>query len=105
MLECARKIQGYTTEGEDAFLDSPVVQDAVIRNFEVMGEAAKRVSARLRESHPAIPWRRIAGFRDVLIHGYEGVSAEEVWGIVENDLDGLVAALEYLLAALPDHGS
>lgn len=101
MLECAEKVRDYTAEGEDAFMGDPMVQDAVMRNFEVIGEAAKRVSDDLRAEHPDIPWRRIAGFRDVLIHGYMGVDPDEVWGVVEEHLDELI---EDLRAILMEHG-
>jgi uncharacterized protein with HEPN domain len=57
--------------GRDALNASPILQDAVIRNFEVIGEAVKQLSPRLLEWYPAIPWRRVAGFRDVLIHDYQ----------------------------------
>ena len=67
MLERAERIFGYTTGGEEEFLKDPKTQDAVIRSFEVMGEAAKRVPQSIRDLAPDIPWRRLAGFRDVLI--------------------------------------
>jgi uncharacterized protein with HEPN domain len=66
ILECAQKIQRYTKGGEKKFLKDAMTQDAVIRNFEIMGEAAKRVPETYRRRHPEIPWRLMAGFRDVL---------------------------------------
>lgn len=83
VLERIHRIEEFTREGEQAFLQSRLVQDAVIRNFEVIGEAVKRLPDRLKLERPEVPWRRIAGFRDVLIHGYESVDLEEVWQIVE----------------------
>jgi len=73
-------------------------QDAVIRNFEVIGEAIKRIPEEYKQNHPTIPWRALAGFRDVLIHQYEGVSLPEVWQIIEKNLEPLRQAI---LAILP----
>ena len=74
ILECARKIARYTKGGEKKFLSDTMLQDAVIRNFEIIGEAAKRVPEPYRKTHSQIPWRLMAGFRDVLIHGYDSLA-------------------------------
>jgi len=95
---CIGRIREYTRGGRGQFLGSPLLQDAVIRNFEVMGEAAKRLPDALRRAHPAVPWRRICGFRDVLIHQYSGVDLEAVWEVVEKDLAPLEAEVEAMLA-------
>jgi len=91
------KIERYTVTGCEEFLRNPMVQDAVIRNFEIIGEAAKRLGPATTSRHPAIPWRRIAGFRDVLIHGYMGVDPQEVWNVIESNLPGLRRGIEELL--------
>ena len=70
ILECIQRIELYVSDGKDSFMSNPMIQDAVIRNFEVMGEATKQLSNELREAHQAIPWRQMAGFRDVLIHDF-----------------------------------
>lgn len=98
IVERIDRIIQYTQEGENAFLADIMVQDAVIRNFEIIGEAAKRIPEDFRGKHPNIPWRAITAFRDVLIHQYEGVDPAEVWRIVEKDLAGLRQAIA---AALP----
>jgi len=100
ILERIRLIEEFTADGEDAFLDSILIQEGVIRCFEVIGEIVKRLSPELTGTQPHIPWREIAGFRDVLIHDYDEVDIEAVWRIVTEDLvplKGAVAAMQRLL--------
>lgn len=98
IADCIRRIESYTAGGRDDFMQSEMAQDAVVRNFEIIGEAAKHVSETLRRGHPDVPWRRISGFRDVLIHDYVGVDLDEVWNIVERDLPELKAKLGRILS-------
>ena len=97
-LESIDLINSYT-EGyqRDDFLADRKTQDAVIRNFEIIGEAVKRLSEETRQTMPGIPWRQFAGFRDVLIHQYDGINLSEVWLTVENDLPVLKKAVDTLL--------
>jgi len=75
-----------------------MMQDAVVRNVEIMGEAVRKVSEATRSAHPEIPWRKIAGTRDRVIHGYFQVDLEIVWEIVESELPALRERISALLA-------
>ncbi|MFM8277803.1 MAG: DUF86 domain-containing protein [Cyanobium sp.] len=97
ILECLDRIAKYTSEGEAAFLDSHLIQDGVVRNLISIGEATKNLSADLRAAHPHIPWRQIAGMRDVLIHDYLKVNLARVWRTVAADLPPLRATVQQLL--------
>jgi len=86
ILDCIQAIEQYTRDEKDVFMSSRLVQDAVIRNLEVIGEATKRVSSELKTKNPHIPWREMAGMRDVLIHDYLGVDLAIVWNVVHREL-------------------
>jgi uncharacterized protein with HEPN domain len=100
ILECADRIERYLSQDREAFLRDTMVQDAVIRNFEVIGEAAKRIPEQFRVVHADIPWRLMAGFRDVLIHDYEGIDLERVWRIAPEDLPAVKTAIARILPPL-----
>ena len=100
ILECADRIERYLGQDREAFLRDTMVQDAVIRNFEVIGEAAKRIPEQFRVVHAAMPCRPIAGFRDVLIHDCEGVDLERVWRIAQEDLPAVKTAITQILPSL-----
>ena len=91
--ECLERIEEYAAADEDAFMNSRLIQDGVIRNLELIGEATKNLSADLRAANPEIPWRQIAGMRDVLIHDYLKVNLARVWNTVDTDLPPLRATV------------
>jgi uncharacterized protein with HEPN domain len=88
------KVRTYTAGGRDAFLRESLIQDGVIRNFEIVGEASKQLGDGVKGKHPEIPWSDIARFRDFLIHHYMGVNLKRVWGVVETHLPALQKAVE-----------
>ncbi|MFY9194608.1 MAG: DUF86 domain-containing protein [Methanoculleus sp.] len=102
IAESIEKIEDYTRDGRDGFMNSPMAQDAVVRNFEIIGEAVKQIPGSLKEKRPDIPWRRVAGLRDVLIHQYMSVDLEAVWAIVEEELPKLKHAVTEILAGVQD---
>ncbi|MBK1695248.1 DUF86 domain-containing protein [Chromatium weissei] len=89
MQECIDRIAEYTGGERVIFMRSRLVQDAVIRNLQTLTESSQRLSETLKAGEPTIPWRDIAGFRNVLTHGYLGLDAEVVWSVVEQDLPNL----------------
>ena len=78
ILKSIQNIRTYTQRGEAKFLASGMIQDTVIRNFEIIGEATKNLSPELRQRYSDIPWRKMAGFRDVLIHSYMWIDVSNV---------------------------
>jgi uncharacterized protein with HEPN domain len=90
-------IEEYVAAGQDAFLDQRMIQDAVIRNFEIIGEVASRLSGSVR-AKPEVPWAKIIAFRNRLIHGYWSVDLLLVWDVIIHDLPALRAEVIRLLA-------
>ena len=100
ILEAIERIESYIVVGRDVFITSTHWQDAVIRQLEIIGEATKRLSQDLRSQHHEIPWRRIAGLRDVLIHDYMGVDLSAVWEITQRELPVLKKHVRMILEKL-----
>ncbi len=93
ILECVERIELYTRNGKVEFLENIQIQDSVYRNFEIIGEASKRIPIEMKALCPEVPWKDIAGFRDVLIHQYDGIDPQEVWAVIEEYLPGLKSSL------------
>jgi uncharacterized protein with HEPN domain len=98
VLESIERIEEYT-EGvsREEFMENHQVQDAVLRRLEIIGEAVKNIPQDFRDKYPQVPWKQIAGTRDILIHEYFGVDLDLVWEIVERDLPELKEKIERIL--------
>jgi len=98
MLLSAKKIKQYTKDLDyESFLMDDKTIDAVVRNFEIIGEAANRIAPDFRVNNPEIEWKRIRGFRNRIVHDYFGIDYEIVWNIVETYLDDLIELLETII--------
>ncbi|MFD1599208.1 HepT-like ribonuclease domain-containing protein [Halobellus rarus] len=87
ILEAVEKIERYTSEmGYEEFVEDPKTIDAVLRNFEVIGEAAKNVPEDVRQEYSDVPWSEMAGMRDKLIHGYATVELRIVWTTIQEEI-------------------
>lgn len=86
IMDAIAKIETYVAVGYDEFMGESHWQDSVIRQLEIIGEATKQLSDNIRAKHPEIPWRKMAGLRDVLIHNYMGVDLSTVWELTQKDL-------------------
>lgn len=104
MRDCLGRILEYTNAERAGFDASRMVQDAVIRNLQTLAESSQRLSSEIKVTEPQIPWRELAGFRNVIVHGYLGVDLGAVWLVVEQDLPGLTQAVNRMATRLSPHG-
>ena len=96
--ECISRIESYVGGmNKEAFLSSSVIQDAVLRNLQVMAESTQRLSDAAKERRPQVDWYKIAGFRNILVHDYLGVDIERVWTILQKDIPSLKKAIDEMM--------
>lgn len=100
MLIAARKAAAYLGSADIEHLNADaILQDAIVRQLGVLGEAAARISAEFRTTHANVPWREIVGMRNRLVRAYWNIDVAEVWRTVANDLPDLIDALEAIVPA------
>jgi uncharacterized protein with HEPN domain len=98
ILGSIEKIEKYMKDvTREEFFKDTKLQDAVMRRLEIIGEATKNIPEYFRKKYPNIPWKKIAGMRDVLIHVYFGVNVERVWVVIKKDLPDLKEKLKEIL--------
>ena len=100
ILEAIKLILQYAVGQDfDALAANIEKQDAILRRITIIGEATKRLSPEFRLQHPEIPWKQMAGMRDVITHDYDEVDLDDVWGVVQRDLPQLLTDIEPLVAS------
>ena len=100
ILLCLQRIRENASSGRDAVNNSHTLQDAILRNLQVLCESAQRLSGECKEQHPEVDWRAMSGFRNVLVHDYFGIDFGVVWSAIERDIPALEAAVTDLLRRL-----
>lgn len=105
ILTAARKVLLYS-EGLswERFRDEGILQDAILRNLQIIGEAAQRISEDVKDSHPELPWAPMAGMRNRLVHEYFRIDLERVWQTVQEDIPVLVELIEPLIPPPDEKG-
>ena len=100
MLDCIDRIENYTQCDQRAFMQSTLIQDAVVRNLQVMAESSQRLGKDIKQRQSHIAWRELSGFRNILVHDYLGVDLQIIWSVLELELPRLKSALLDLRAQL-----
>ena len=96
--ECIERIESYVGKADkQQFVDSTLLQDAIVRNLQVLAESTQRLSDEAKDNRQEIDWYKIAGFRNILVHDYLGLDLDTVWNIIANEMPALKKAVEEML--------
>jgi len=95
--EAIERIEKYARQGQEAFEHEELIQTWIVHHLQIIGEAARALSSNLRDQHPEIPWSKIIGMRNILVHDYFGIDVDVVWAVVERDLPDLKLQIETIL--------
>ena len=98
IIESIVRVEEYTRAGRGEFFASTFMQDATLRNLQVMAESKQRLSAATKDRYPEIPWREIAGFRNKVAHDYFDVNLDVVWNVIEHFLPPLKRIVAMIMA-------
>ena len=101
MAESIIKIEKYTSSGKQAFEREELIQVWVAHHLQILGEAARGVSAESQQKFHQIPWGKIIGFRNILVHHYFAVNTDEIWAVIQVNIPPLKRALGEILAEYP----
>lgn len=102
ILEAIENIDRYASRGREAFDRDELIQSWIVRHLQIIGEAARALPQEVRDKAPVVPWSKIIGMRQILVHGYFGVDLDIVWRAVEQDLPDLGRNVRALLDALSE---
>ncbi len=101
MRDAGKEILGFTSgDSQSSFASNRMLQLAIVKDLEIIGEAANNVSIECQEKHPYIPWRAMVGMRNRLVHAYFGINLDVIWQTVQQDLPPLIDSLECALQEL-----
>lgn len=100
--ECIARIHQYLEGGQDSFVASTLIQDAVLRNLQVLAQSSQSLSDSTKELHPEVDWRGIIAFRNVLVHEYLGINLARIWEIVEGELPQLAGHIHSILQSFEE---
>jgi uncharacterized protein with HEPN domain len=99
MIDCILRINEYVND-KDGFYHSHLIQDAVVRNLQIMSESSQRIDDTIKINYLDIAWREISGFRNILVHDYLGLDLDMIWSVIEQELPKLHSTLEIILTDL-----
>ena len=94
ILEAIEKIEKYTSRGHEAFEQDELIQTWIVHHLQIIGEAASALPESFRDRYPEVPWSKIIGMRNILVHNYFGVDVDVVWAVVVDDITDLKQKIE-----------
>ncbi|MBI3272465.1 MAG: DUF86 domain-containing protein [Planctomycetes bacterium] len=97
IVEAITRIQAYAPRGRAAFDSDELLQTFIVHPLQILGEAASRLPVHMRNRYPEVPWPKILGMRNILVHSYFRIGLDVVWAVVENDLSDLKPQMEAIL--------